>query len=57
MPPQGAGTGRARVGSSSSLIEREQRATHGLAWLATYVEAVRQLAAYAERMSASGPTR
>ena len=32
------------------LFDREQRATHGLAWLATYVEAVRQLAAYAERM-------
>ncbi len=32
------------------LAEREQRATHGLAWLATYVEAVRQLAAYTERM-------
>jgi len=32
------------------LLDREQRATHGLAWLATYVEAVRQLAAYAERM-------
>ena len=24
-------------------LDREQRATHGLAWLATYVEAVRQL--------------
>jgi (2S)-methylsuccinyl-CoA dehydrogenase len=34
------------------LFDREQRATHGLAWLATYVEAVRQLAAYAERLSA-----
>jgi (2S)-methylsuccinyl-CoA dehydrogenase len=34
----------------SKLFDREQRATHGLAWLATYVEAVRQLAAYAERM-------
>ena len=32
------------------LADREQRATHGLAWMATYVEAVRQLAAYAERM-------
>ena len=32
------------------LLDREQRATHGLAWLATYVEALRQLAAYAERM-------
>jgi (2S)-methylsuccinyl-CoA dehydrogenase len=36
------------------LLDREQRATHGLAWLATYVEAVRQLAAYAERMNADG---
>jgi (2S)-methylsuccinyl-CoA dehydrogenase len=35
---------------SSRLVDREQRATHGLAWLATYVEAVRQLASYAERM-------
>jgi (2S)-methylsuccinyl-CoA dehydrogenase len=34
----------------SRLFDREQRATHGLAWLATYVEAVRQLAAYTERM-------
>jgi (2S)-methylsuccinyl-CoA dehydrogenase len=33
------------------LLDREQRATHGLAWLATYVEAVRQLAAYAERLA------
>jgi (2S)-methylsuccinyl-CoA dehydrogenase len=33
------------------LFDREQRATHGLAWLATYVEAVRQLASYAERMA------
>ena len=36
------------------LFDREQRATHGLAWLATYVEAVRQLAAYAERMEGAG---
>jgi (2S)-methylsuccinyl-CoA dehydrogenase len=36
------------------LFEREQRATHGLAWLATYVEAIRQLTAYAERMHDSG---
>jgi (2S)-methylsuccinyl-CoA dehydrogenase len=33
-------------------FDREQRATHGLAWLATYVESVRQLTAYAERMHA-----
>jgi (2S)-methylsuccinyl-CoA dehydrogenase len=37
-----------------ALLDREQRATHGLAWLATYVESVRQLAAYAERMHAGG---
>jgi (2S)-methylsuccinyl-CoA dehydrogenase len=36
------------------LLDREQRAAHGLAWLATYVEAVRQLAAYAERMARIG---
>ena len=36
------------------IFDREQRATHGLAWLATYVEAIRQLAAYAERMQAAG---
>ena len=38
----------------SRALDREQRATHGLAWLATYVEALRQLAAYAERLTASG---
>jgi (2S)-methylsuccinyl-CoA dehydrogenase len=32
------------------LVDREQRAVHGLAWIATYVEALRQLIAYAERM-------
>src|SRR5437764_1635251 len=36
------------------LFDREQRATHGLAWIATYVESIRQLAAYAERMHAAG---
>jgi (2S)-methylsuccinyl-CoA dehydrogenase len=39
---------------AARLIDREQRATHGLAWLATYVQAVRQLAAYAERMRSAG---
>ncbi len=38
----------------SRVFDREQRATHGLAWLATYVEALRQLLAYAERMQAEG---
>jgi len=35
------------------LLDREQRATHGLAWLATYVEAIRQLAAYTQRLTAT----
>jgi (2S)-methylsuccinyl-CoA dehydrogenase len=35
-------------------FDREQRATHGLAWLATYVEALRQLAAYVARLAAAG---
>jgi (2S)-methylsuccinyl-CoA dehydrogenase len=49
---------RARVSEggrlSAALIEREQRAAHGLAWLATYVEAIREMAAYASRLSAEG---
>src|SRR5258707_566688 len=49
---------RARVGVENHDVERrfarEQRATHGLAWLATYVEAIRQLCAYAERMHGTG---
>jgi (2S)-methylsuccinyl-CoA dehydrogenase len=36
---------------SGALVEREQRATHGLAWLATYVEAVRQLTSHAARLA------
>jgi (2S)-methylsuccinyl-CoA dehydrogenase len=36
------------------LLDREQRAAHGLAWLATYVDALRQLTAYADRMITSG---
>ena len=49
---------RERVSSKGQVdganFDREQRATHGLAWLATYVEAVRQLATYAERMGRLG---
>jgi (2S)-methylsuccinyl-CoA dehydrogenase len=49
---------RARVAKDGQpvdrALDREQRATHALAWLATYVEAVRQLAAYAERMREAG---
>ena len=35
-------------------LERNQHAVHGLAWLATYAEAIRELAAYAERLTAEG---
>ena len=38
----------------TATFDREQRATHGLAWLATYVEAIRQLAAYAQRLAEAG---
>jgi len=45
---------RSRVAVDRKIVDRvfvrEQRAAHGLAWLATYVEAVRQLVAYADRM-------
>ena len=39
---------------SGKLLDREQRAAHGLSWFATYVQAIRQLGAYAERMTAVG---
>lgn len=35
-------------------LEREQHAAHGLAWLTTYGEAVRELAGYAERLQGEG---
>ena len=35
-------------------LEREQHAAHGLAWLATYAEAIRQIASYANRMQGEG---
>ncbi len=37
-----------------ALLEKEQVAAHGLAWFATYVEALRQLSAYAARMKEEG---
>ncbi len=39
---------------STAAIEREQHAVHGLAWLATYVEAIKELGGYARRMAADG---
>lgn len=40
--------------TDAAVLDREQHRVHGLAWLATYVEAIKQLAAYAERLGASG---
>ena len=37
-----------------ALLEREQFAAHGYAWLATYVEALRQMLDWAERGEAAG---
>ena len=49
---------RARVSSggkiSSDLVEQAQHEGHGLAWLATYVESLREMIAYAERLSGEG---
>ncbi|MDJ1157429.1 acyl-CoA dehydrogenase family protein [Chelatococcus sp. SYSU_G07232] len=39
---------------SNALVEREQHAAHGLAWLATYVTALRELVAWGERLRAEG---
>ena len=40
--------------SSRALLEREQHAAHGLAWLATYVEALRQMQGWAQRLDEAG---
>jgi (2S)-methylsuccinyl-CoA dehydrogenase len=39
---------------NSKKVEAEQRATHGLAWFATYVEALKEMKGYAAAMSAEG---
>jgi len=39
---------------SSSAMEADQRATHGLAWMATYVESLRQMHGYAARLTEAG---
>jgi (2S)-methylsuccinyl-CoA dehydrogenase len=36
------------------LLEADQQAAHGLAWLATYVESLRQMQAWAERLDGEG---
>lgn len=39
---------------SGGLIEEHQNAAHGLSWIATYVESLRQMHAWAERIKADG---
>ena len=39
---------------SAAALERHQTAAHGLAWLATYVESLRQMQGWAERLQAEG---
>jgi (2S)-methylsuccinyl-CoA dehydrogenase len=55
-------TARARVGEriapggsiDAAALDREQIAAHGLAWMATYVEALRQIRHWAVRLDAGG---
>ncbi|MBN7786795.1 acyl-CoA/acyl-ACP dehydrogenase [Ponticoccus gilvus] len=39
---------------SGALVEENQTACHGLAWLATYLESLRQMHKWAERLTAAG---
>ncbi len=39
---------------SAGLFEREQHAAHGLSWFATYVQAIREMIAYARRLEDAG---
>jgi (2S)-methylsuccinyl-CoA dehydrogenase len=57
----GAAARRALAGKVSrngavdaAALEREQFAAHGYAWLATYIEALRQTLGWAERLDAAG---
>ncbi|KIN73944.1 acyl-CoA dehydrogenase family protein [Sulfitobacter guttiformis] len=39
---------------SNALVEQNQTAAHGLAWLATYAQSLRQMQSWAERMKSEG---
>ncbi|MEO0486287.1 MAG: acyl-CoA dehydrogenase family protein [Pseudomonadota bacterium] len=39
---------------SATLVDANQTAAHGLAWLATYAESLRQMQAWAEKLNAEG---
>jgi (2S)-methylsuccinyl-CoA dehydrogenase len=44
----------ARVGNNAAALDAEQIAAHGLAWMATYAAALRQLREWAVRLDAAG---
>jgi len=46
-----------RITWSSACSIASSVPTHGLAWVATYVEAIRQLCAYAQRLHDGGRSR
>lgn len=64
LPPLGAvlddatANLRARVAPGGKIdpvaLDADQHAAHGLAWLATYVESLRQMQGWAERLQANG---
>ena len=59
-PPRATGSrpGSAAGGRvSNAALEADQAAAHGLAWIATYAEALRQLAAWAARARRRRPPR
>ncbi len=39
---------------SNALVEQNQTAAHGLAWLATYAQSLRQMQSWAEKLNAEG---
>ncbi|WP_457798440.1 acyl-CoA dehydrogenase family protein [Methylocystis sp. S23] len=55
---EGLASVRARVTKdgklSNELIEADQHAAHGLSWLATYVQGLKELIEYAERLQGEG---
>src|SRR5712671_2290927 len=51
---QARGNLASRIGDDPARLDAEQIAAHGLAWMATYVAALRQLREWAARLDAAG---
>ena len=43
--------GRRAASSTRPLLDREQKAAHGLAWVEVYVRSLRQMQAWAKRLA------